>query len=165
MHLKKKMFLRRSPMRKRRCASKPNIPSKKSIESALDGPEFEKLVVQWIDALGFNAENLHEKYPSSWSKFTSVTLLHEAAQQGSARLCQWLWDRGFRDINNRDNNKRATPLFWAAGKGHLEVLKWLVSHGGHDNVRTPNNLGWTPLLFASWQGHLKVVEVRNQEAQ
>ena len=148
-------FLHREPLRKQTEITKPPL---EAWLSTPDGPEFDVQAEAWIRRLGGRDPTLPlqgVKAPASFSRKLDVTLMHEAAYIGSPRLCSWLLGRGcLRDITNKENAKRFSPLYLALWWGQTTVLDWLHDHGAKCDIREPNISGWTPFLFAAWKGQV-----------
>ena len=126
-------------------------------ETVEEGPTLDAAVHEWIRRMGYDQDNLRRTSAASFKKNLRVTLMHEAAQQGSVRLCQWLAERGcVDDIGDRENASGSSPLFLACWHGHVNVLVWLSARGA--DPRQPDAKGWTPLLYCAWKGHLRAMK-------
>ncbi|XP_069671529.1 ankyrin repeat and protein kinase domain-containing protein 1-like isoform X2 [Periplaneta americana] len=84
------------------------------------------------------------------------TLLHRAADQGSADAVQVLLDAG--SAVNAVDSAGCTPLYLAAQRSHQDACRALLAAGARPDLKA-RSLGWTPLHRAAWWGHAPVVQL------
>jgi uncharacterized protein len=82
--------------------------------------------------------------------------LHDAALSGQTKIVLMLLDNGS-DINAKDSETGATPLYYAAAFGRRETLETLIKRGA--NIHLANKQGLTPLESAVAAGQQDVVSI------
>ena len=106
-----------------------------------------------IAALADEQAKFHEKYnrgaSASWVYEAGATDLHFAAENGWAKLAQWLIDKGA-DVNAKTKDVNGyTPLHRAAYYNAADVAKVLLAKGADVNAQDSNpDTRWTPLFYA-----------------
>ena len=117
-----------------------------------------------IAALADEQAKFHEKYnrgaSASWVYEAGATDLHFAAENGWAKLAQWLIDKGA-DVNAKTKDVNGyTPLHRAAYYNAADVAKVLLAKGANVNAQDSNpNFRWTPLNYAVSENAVDVAKI------
>jgi TonB family protein len=90
------------------------------------------------------------------SKWYGSMPLHEAAANGHKDVVELLLAKGA-DVNAKDRNASATPLFWGVWSGNKDVVVLLLANNANANAKNEN--GWTPLHKAAQCGRKDMAEL------
>jgi ankyrin repeat protein len=86
-----------------------------------------------------------------------MTLLHNAAWEGSVEIVRMLIDAKA-DLNVQDEeDAKCTPLHYAAFNGHEKIVRMLINAGANLNVQ--NGSDSTPLHDAAENEQVKVIKI------
>jgi len=116
---------------------------------------FEKASQSKSDYLVVNLLNYNGDLKLDTRDNYSNTLLHEAARNGLANVCQVLIEKKI-ELNGK-GEYGFTPLHLAIKNGHLEVIRKLIPSGA--NVNAEDNKGLTPLHKVASYGYLEVAKL------
>ncbi len=97
---------------------------------------------------------------ANWVYEAGATDLHFAAENGWAKLAQWLIDKGA-DVNAKTKDVNGyTPLHRAAYYNEADVAKVLLAKGANVNAQDSNpNFRWTPLNYAVSENAVEVAKI------
>jgi cytochrome c len=80
--------------------------------------------------------------------------IHEAAKTGDVSALVAALDAGA-NINELDESRQATPLYFAVQNGHVEAAALLLTRGA--DVNLSSKWGGPPLFRAAWKGHRELL--------
>lgn len=94
---------------------------------------------------------------TSWEVREETDLdIWTAAKRGDLGTLSNLINSGAYDINELDDENRATPLYWAAYGGNLDTVKYLAENGGI--IDWSAREGILPTHMAAKEGNLEVLK-------
>lgn len=131
------------------------FPSWRALKAHVDSLSLEgRVLAATLEGRAGDLESLLSEHPAKlkviggkWNR----PLLHLAAEQGSLDCVDLLLRLGF-EVNQADQNDRATALHWAAQEGHLAVVRRLVAAGADvqssDDAHGLGPVGWATCFQA-----------------
>ncbi|KAG4098229.1 ankyrin [Neocallimastix lanati (nom. inval.)] len=85
-------------------------------------------------------------------------ILNEACSYPNTyKIINYLINEQKIDINEKNGNKKITPLMMASGKGYTDYVRLLIENGADVNARDSKN--FTPLMFATQCDNKSIIEL------
>lgn len=84
---------------------------------------------EWLKDRGFDCDLVRKPKEFGWCP------LHQAVEEGSLALCDWLMKHGAAEDVQRADDAGLTPLKLASMRQDLAMVRWLYNHGAAEVYR------------------------------